>query len=133
MHVEAIIASHPQMRGRADAALVGCVEACFDCAQACAVCADACLTEENVADLRRCIRLDQDCADICLAAGAIASRRSATDETAMRSVLQACVDMCRACEKECRRHAKHHEHCRICADVCKECESACRRAMGPAH
>lgn len=133
MHVEQMISKHPQARGRADRALVHCVELCFDCAQTCAACAAACLAEEEVADLRRCIRLDLDCADVCAAMGALASRGAGGEESARRAMLQATAEMCRLCEEECRRHAGRHEHCRICADVCKECESACRSAMTLTH
>lgn len=133
MHVESIIATHPQARGQAPSALVRCVELCFDCTQACIACADACLAEEKVGELRRCIRINLDCADICAATGALASRRTSPDETILRAMLQNCADMCRLCEEECRRHGKQFEHCRICADVCKKCESACRSAMSSAH
>jgi uncharacterized membrane protein len=133
MHVEEMISGHPRARGRADRALVHCVELCFDCAQACAACADACLAEDRVADMRRCIRLDLDCADICAATGAIASRGGGAEATILRAMLQACAETCRMCEEECRRHADRHEHCRICADVCKECEDACCAAMTPTH
>ena len=47
--------------------LAACIEACFACAQTCTACADACLSEEMVAELTRCIRTDQDCAEICVA------------------------------------------------------------------
>ncbi len=31
---------------------------------------------------------------------------------------KAAVEMCTACEAECRKHAGHHEVCRECADAC---------------
>jgi len=47
--------------------LVRCIEQCLSCAQACTACADACLSEsdEQLPMLRKCIRTDEDCADIC--------------------------------------------------------------------
>jgi len=56
MHIEAMIKTHPQLRGNPDAALIRCIEACHDCAGSCTLCADACLGEEMIAELRRCIR-----------------------------------------------------------------------------
>ena len=35
-----------------------CIDECNACAAACNYCAAACLQEENVADMRECIRLD---------------------------------------------------------------------------
>lgn len=106
-------------------ALAACIAACFDCAQACTACADACLSEEMVADLRRCITSDLNCADICTATGRVLSRQSEYDPTITRAALAACRDVCRACAEECETHASMHEHCRICAEACRRCERAC--------
>jgi hypothetical protein len=43
------------------------------------VCADACLGEEKVEMLRRCIRLNLDCADVCNATGRMLSRQQEPD------------------------------------------------------
>lgn len=133
MHVEAIVATHPNVRGNIDRRLLRCVELCFDCAQACTACADACLAEDEVAELRQCIRSNLDCADVCAATGALGSRQTGSDEAILRSMLATCEQACRLCADECRRHASRHEHCRICAEVCVECESACRDAMSAVH
>nr|WP_244532296.1 four-helix bundle copper-binding protein [Methylocapsa palsarum] len=129
MHIQAMIDTHPSARASDIGSLVRCVEACFDCAQACAACADACLGEDMVADLRSCIRLNLDCADICAVTGAIATRQTFTNGAALSAVLKACAELCRLCEAECRRHAQHHEHCRVCADSCADCEKACSIAL----
>jgi hypothetical protein len=128
MHTQAMIATHPTGHGKADDRLVRCIELCFDCTQACISCADACLGEEMVAELRQCIRLDLDCADICNATGSIASRRTGTNEAVLRRMIETCAEACRICAEECDKHAKRHEHCRICAEACRACERACRDA-----
>ena len=92
MHVEAMIATHPQWRGEPASGLVRCVELCFDCAQSCIACADACLGEANVSELRRCISLNLDCADACFATGAMGSRQIGASDVTMRLMLQACAD-----------------------------------------
>lgn len=111
--------------GTDEAALAACIEACFDCAQSCVACADACLGEENVQELVRCVRLNEDCATACTAAGTVASRVTETNGAVLRSQLQACATACRECAEECERHGEHMEHCRVCAEVCRACESAC--------
>lgn len=128
MHAMEMIRSHPQLRGKTDDALIRCIEECYDCAQACTACADACLGEKDVAKLAQCIRLDLDCADICAAAGAVASRRSGVQQDAMAELLAACETACRLCAEECERHAGMHAHCRICAEACRRCERACAEA-----
>ncbi|CAL8981903.1 putative cysteine-rich protein YhjQ [Rhodoplanes serenus] len=124
-----IISTHPDVRGNTNDALIHCIEECYSCAQACTACADACLGEQDVNRLRQCIRLNLDCADICAATGAIASRRTGSNEAVMHAMLEACALACRQCGEECRRHAEHHEHCKVCAEACRRCEDACREAM----
>jgi hypothetical protein len=79
--------------------LAACIEACVACAQACTACADACLSENNVAELAKCIRLDLDCADVCAATGKVLSRQTDYDANLTRVLLQACAQACRAAER----------------------------------
>ncbi len=128
-HAQRMIETNPNPAPVDAVTLAECIEACFDCAQTCTACADACLGEEMVAELRRCIRLDLDCADVCEVTGRALSRQTETDEQALRRLLEACADSCRACAEECERHAEMHEHCRVCADACRECEQSCRALL----
>lgn len=128
MRVSAMIAAHPHVRGATNDILVHAVEKAIDCAETCRSCADACLGESMVADLVQCIRLNLDCADVCAATGAVAARRSGSNEALIVAMLRTCADACRACGAECIHHAVEHEHCRICAEACRTCEAACRAA-----
>ena len=47
--------------------LSDCADTCSECELACNACADACLAEEDLSALRRSIRLNLDCADVCAA------------------------------------------------------------------
>jgi hypothetical protein len=133
MHTREMISSHPHVHGDTSDALIACIDECFACAQSCTVCADACLGEEMVSDLTQCIRRNLDCADICLAAGAMASRRTGSNIEVLRAAIAACGEACRVCGEECARHADMHEHCRICADACQACHEACRKALPQVH
>ncbi len=124
-----MLSTTPSAFGYDSEALAACIDACFECAQACTACADACLGEEMVADLRRCITTDLNCADICGAAGRVLSRQTGYDAELTRAALTACRDVCRRCAEECERHADMHEHCRICAEACRRCEQACDRLL----
>jgi hypothetical protein len=128
MHVQEMISTHPHVQGDTNQSLIRCVELCYDCAQACTACADACLGEDMVRELAQCIRLDMDCADVCLATGALGSRRTGSNETLLRSMLDTCAQACGSCAEECERHATQHDHCRICAEACRDCEAACLEA-----
>jgi hypothetical protein len=129
MHTQAMIKTHPQLRGSPDAALIACIEACRDCTETCIICADASLGEEMLAELRRCIRLDLDCADICAATAGVVTRAAAGGDSDIRPILEACADICQRCGDECKTHAEMHAHCRICAEVCFACAAACRKAL----
>jgi hypothetical protein len=129
MHVEAMLSTHPRVHGQTDSALIEYTELCFDCAQACTACADACLGEPDLDDLRQCIRMNLDCADVCFATGTLGTRRTGSDERIVELMLAACAEACHVCGDECARHSGHHEHCRICADICRSCERACLDAI----
>jgi hypothetical protein len=133
MLVREMINSHPAVHGRSADALLRCIERCYGCAQSCASCADACLGETHVGDLVQCIRLNLDCADICAATGAVASRRTGTNMEVVHGLISTCAAACRACGEECRKHAEMHEHCRICAEACEACAESCLEALPLIH
>jgi hypothetical protein len=127
--ITAMMGSYPAEIRTDRELLAACVAACAECAAACTACADACLSEEMVSELRKCIRTDLDCADVCETTGRVLSRHTGYDANLTRAVLQACVQACRSCADECERHAGMHEHCRICAAACRRCEDACDRVL----
>ena len=129
MQTKEMIATHPDVKGSVNEALIGAIDAAYACAQTCTSCADACLAEEMVAELRQCIRFNLDCADVCLATATLANRRTGSDEEVIRKMLDACITICRLCGDECERHGSKHEHCRICAESCRRCERACQEAL----
>ncbi|GAB3615471.1 four-helix bundle copper-binding protein [Okibacterium endophyticum] len=123
--------THPTDLGEIDRdLLVACIDACFECTQACTACADACLNERNVQDLTMCIRANQDCADVCIAAGTVLSRYGGYGADTTRGILEACRRACESCADECGQHTKMHEHCRVCADACRRCADACAALLG---
>ncbi|WP_413451277.1 four-helix bundle copper-binding protein [Georgenia phoenicis] len=105
------------------------VDTVVACSQACTACADACLSEDMVDELRKCIRTNLDCADICDTTARVLSRHTGYDANLTRAMLQACIQACRSCGDECAAHAGHHEHCRICAEACRACEQACNELL----
>ena len=124
-----MIKLHPDVKGNVSERLIKCIEECYSCAQICLSCADACLAEKEIDKLRQCIRLNLDCENVCLTTGALASRRTGSDEKLLARMLETCAMICRMCAEECGKHAKMHEHCRICAESCERCAEACDQAM----
>jgi uncharacterized membrane protein len=111
------------------AALAATIDALNDCSQACTADTDADLSEPSVAELVKCIRLCQDCTDVCVATVSVISRPTESDANVTRPLLQACVAICKSCGDECERHAHKHEHCRVCAEACRRCEHACGQLL----
>ncbi len=130
-HAREMLDTHPSSAAMDTAALVECIDACFDCAQSCSACADACLGEEMVGHMRRCISTCLNCSDMCVTTGTILSRQTEFEPGMARAALQACAEACRLCAEECERHAQemNMEHCRVCAEACRRCEQACNAAL----
>ena len=109
--------------------LAAAIDAVSDCAQACAADTDADLSEHNLAEMVKCIRLCLDCVDVCTATLGVVSRQRDYDPAVTKPLLQACVATCKSCGDECARHAPHYEHCRVCEQACRRCEQACRALL----
>lgn len=123
-HAQAMLETHPA--SSSTSGLNDALHALSECAQTCTMCADACLAEDMVAELRRCIGLNLDCAALCEATAAIVARQTEREPAVVRAALEACIAACEACASECDTHAEMHEHCRVCADACRRCADACR-------
>jgi hypothetical protein len=109
--------------------LAATIDTLSDCAQACTADADDDLSEQNLPEMVKCIRLCLDCTDVCTATLRVVSRQTEYDANLTRPQLQACVVACRSCGDECERHAQMHAHCRVCAEACRRCEQACRELL----
>jgi hypothetical protein len=84
--IQRMLEAHPSP-GNVDRNLLArCIDESFACAQTCTSCADACLSEKDmVTELRKCIRLNLDCADIC---------EAEYDVPLTQVQLQACREAC---------------------------------------
>jgi uncharacterized protein DUF326 len=109
--------------------LAATIDALNECAQAFTADTAADLSERNVTEMVKCIRLCLDCTDICVATVGITSRQTEHDAMVIKPLLEACAAICKSCGDECERHAQMHEHCRVCAEACRRCEQACRKLL----
>jgi len=120
--------TYPHTLNVDDSVLAAAIDALSDCAQACNADNAADLSEPNVTEMVRCIRLCLDCVDVCTATVGVISRQAEHDVGLTRPLLEACVAICKSCGDECERHA-HMPHCRVCAQACRRCEQACRELL----
>jgi hypothetical protein len=125
------IAASSGRKSPLDSALLGdALDALNDCIQACIADIDADLSEKDLAEMVRCVRLCLHCADVCSATAGMLSRPAEYDPAVVRPLLESCVAICKSCGDECERHGREYEHCRICEEACRRCESACRKLLG---
>lgn len=106
------------------------IAALNDCVEACIVDTDADLSEHDLADMVKCVRLCLHCTDVCTATGAVLSRPAEYDPDVVRPLLESCVAICASCGDECERHAQMHAHCRVCAVACRQCGAGVSQALG---
>ena len=130
LSIQQMLQTHPRpIPSESQAQVTSCIEACFECVATCTACANACLFEPHVNELLTCIRLNNDCADVCSATGRIIARQAGYDADLVKSQLQACITACTVCARECGQHAAMHDHCRVCADACRQCAAACDQML----
>lgn len=125
MSIKEMIREHPDVQGDENESLIEAVKHAMYCAAIANSCADACSAESM--DMRRCIRLCSDTADVCTMVYRVASRRTDENRQLIRSVLAVCIEACETCAEECARH--DHAHCQRCAQMCRECAEDCREAL----
>ncbi len=128
--IDTMLRSHPRADLQHVEGYTDALNALALCAQICTSCADACLAEEELAQLRKCIRYNLDCADICAATSAVVTRQTEPSGEVLHAQLHACILTCRTCADECERHASMHDHCRICAETCRHCQERCNFLLG---
>ncbi len=124
-----MLKAHPKRPHGHFERIAQCLAACTECEQICIACADACLEEDEVAALRQCIRIDQDCADLCAATARMIQRQAHPDAALWQATLLACAQACRSCSAECMKHESAHAHCRLCREACDRCERTCMELL----
>ena len=77
------------------------IDACLTCLQACISCANSDLAEPDVEEMRTCVAIDQNCADVCDVTARVLSRPAYSDDFVVHRLLQACVRLCTTCAEEC--------------------------------
>jgi hypothetical protein len=127
--LEAVIAGSSTLENVHAKSLAHCIEVCLRCAVSCTACADECLDEPDISLLRRCVRFNLDCADVCGTVARLLARRGEPELSTLRAVLEACIDICTACGAENQKHADELEHCKLTAEMCQACAHEAQAAL----
>ena len=128
-YAKQLLDDYPRTLNLDSTMLAATIDALTDCAQACTADADDDLSEPDVAEMVKNIRLCLDCADICATTAGVTSRLTDYDANVTRPLLHACIASCKSCGDECQRHAMMHAHCQVCEQACRRCEQACRQLL----
>lgn len=102
-------------------------KAALHCLEKSNVCLEHCfeLLKEGDKELALCADLTADTAAMCVALAKLA----ASNSKRLPAMAKVCIDVCKDCEDECRKHEKKHVQCKDCADSCAECIKACKAVL----
>jgi hypothetical protein len=128
-NLEAVIAGSSTLENVHIKSLAHCIEVCLQCAASCTACADECLDEPELAMMRRCIRLNLDCADVVSTIARLLSRRGEPELSTLRACLEAGTTIATACAAEAQKLAGAYEYCKLTAEICATCARECDEAL----
>jgi Cys-rich four helix bundle protein (predicted Tat secretion target) len=94
-----------------------------DCVKTGRVCADHCLDmfAEGDNSTAACARSVSQLIPVCAALQQLAAQNSKH----LKHFAAVAQEICRDCERECRKHEKEHQACRDCAESCAACAKEC--------
>lgn len=83
------------------------------------ICIGHCISEmgKGNKDLEECARTATDVKAACEAFITMASLNS----NFTKQMAELCIKICKACEKECKKHSSHHSFCKDCMTHCRSC------------
>jgi len=89
------------------------------------ICLEHCLKEFTRGDtmLAKCAARVAEMVPVCKGLASLA----ALESEHLPAYAKVCIDVCKSCEVECRKHEAHHEICKECADACAKVIEACRK------
>lgn len=99
-----------------------CIDACADCIVACKDASTEDLKEDDIEMMSRSIKLDHDCAAVCI----LAMQSMASDSEFVKQICTLCVEICTTCAVEADKY-DYMEHCKVCADACRKCAIECAK------
>lgn len=102
-----------------------CAQECTDCHAICTETIQHCLAMGGEHVSSEHIRTLLDCAQICQTSADFLTRGSEFHG----STCAVCAEVCRECERECRKLG-NDQAMQNCADACRKCAESCERMTG---
>lgn len=99
-----------------------CIVACFDCMVACKNAATENLKEDDIEMMARTIKLDHDCAAVCI----LVIQLLASDSELVSQVCKLCTEVCNICADACEKY-DYMVQCKIGAEACRKCAIECAK------
>lgn len=95
-----------------------------DCTLKANICVQHCivLMGQGEKDLSACANSSSQAAAICTAL----QQMAAADSKHLPQLAKVAMDVCKACEEECRKTERHPE-CKACKEACAACYEECRK------
>lgn len=122
--VEKLLDAYPAETGMPPRLLGEAVDKLYECAGVCLTCADAAAAEqdpEKIVMSVKCVRLDNDCADLCTVAARILARQTGYDAPTTMAVIEATRTVLRA-SADAAEEFKETPYFDLSARACRETE-----------
>jgi len=103
------------------------IDAAFACIKVGQACQQHCLTLLSTGDTSLA-----ECASTIAAmlpAVAAVAQLAVQNSPRLKAMASVCAQLCRDCEKACRKHEAHHAICKACADACAACAAECDKVQ----
>lgn len=122
--VEKLLDAYPAETGMPPRLLGEAVDKLYECAGVCLTCADAAAAEqdpEKIVMSIKCVRLDNDCADLCTVAARILARQTGYDAPTTMAIIEATRTVLRA-SADAAEEFKGTRYFELSAKECRETE-----------
>ncbi len=122
--VEKLLDAYPAQTGMPPRLLGEAVDKLYECAGVCLTCADAAAAEqdpEKIVMSIKCVRLDNDCADLCTVAARILARQTGYDAPTTMAIIEATRTVLRA-SADAAEEFKETTYFQLSAKACRETE-----------
>jgi Cys-rich four helix bundle protein (predicted Tat secretion target) len=102
-------------------------KAAMDCIASGNVCIEHCLVQlrDGNTAMADCAAAVTEMHAVCTGLATLAAQNSKH----LGKYAAACLEICKTCEAECRKHEKMHAACKACADSCKACIAECEKLV----
>jgi hypothetical protein len=122
--VEKLLDAYPAETGMPPRILGQAVDKLYECAGVCLTCADAAAAEQDPDKIVlsiKCVRLDNDCADLCTVAARILARQTGYDAPTTKAVIEATRTVLRA-SADAAEEFRETPYFDLSAKACRETE-----------